>query len=30
VECVSNASDEAAAALKGDPKDIEVVKKSEL
>ncbi|KAG0593829.1 hypothetical protein M758_UG023200 [Ceratodon purpureus] len=27
VECVGNASDEAAAALKGDPKDIEVVKK---
>lgn len=29
VECVGNASDEAAAALLGDPKDIDVVKKSE-
>lgn len=29
VECVGNASDEAAAALLGDPKNIDVVKKSE-
>lgn len=30
VQCVSDASDEAAAALLGDSKDIEVVRKSEL
>lgn len=28
MEVVSNSSDDAAAALQGDPKDIEVVKKS--